>query len=196
MAKFISLQADITIYNMNLIQFQYFKTSFGELILGEYEQKICLCDWRYRKSRNQIDQRIMNFFKADFIEKPGSETEKLKLQLEEYFCGNRKEFDLELVFAGSNFQQKIWNELLNIEYGKTISYLQLSEKTGDKNAVRAVAAANGANAISIVVPCHRVIGSKGELTGYAGGLSTKRKLLMLEKAEINFQTDLFSDLMQ
>lgn len=178
------------------IHYQFFKSPVGELILGEFEQKICLCDWRYRKSRGQIDKRIKEYFKAEFIEERGVVTESLKLQLEEYFDGKRKQFDVDLVFAGSNFQQQIWNELLKIDYGKTISYLQLAEKTGNKKAIRAVAAANGANAISIVVPCHRVIGSKGELTGYAGGLNTKRKLLILEKAAINLQTDLFTDLMQ
>jgi methylated-DNA-[protein]-cysteine S-methyltransferase len=81
---------------------------------------------------------------------------------------------------GSDFQQKVWNELLNVSYGTTSSYLMLAEKIGNKNAVRAVANANGANAISIIIPCHRIVGSKGELVGYAGGLKIKEKLLKLE----------------
>lgn len=87
-----------------------------------------------------------------------------------------------LLFCGSEFQQRVWEELQRIPYGKTISYLKLSRLLGDEKAIRAVATANGANAISILIPCHRVIGSKGELTGYAGGLNAKRRLLELEGA--------------
>ena len=98
-------------------------------------------------------------------------------QLEEYFKGKRKSFNLKLNPKGTDFQLRVWNELKTIEYGKTISYLELSKKLGDVKAIRAVAAANGKNPLWIVIPCHRVIGSDGSLTGYAGGLQRKQWLL-------------------
>jgi len=104
-------------------------------------------------------------------------------QLDEYFTQKRKNFDLELDMHGTEFQQTVWRELLNIPYGKTISYKELAMRKWDLKTIRAVAAANGANPLSIIVPCHRVIGSNGSLTGYAGGLWRKRWLLELEKAQ-------------
>lgn len=98
-------------------------------------------------------------------------------QLKEYFEGQRKEFTLELNPQGTDFQKRVWEGLLNIPYGKTNSYLELSKTLGDVKAIRAVAAANGKNPLWIVIPCHRVIGSDGSLTGYAGGLHRKKWLL-------------------
>jgi len=98
-------------------------------------------------------------------------------QLQEYFEGTRKHFDLSLQQTGTAFQQKVWNELLKIDYGKTISYLELSKRIGDVKAIRAVGTTNGKNNIAIIVPCHRVIGSNGDLTGYAGELWRNRWLL-------------------
>ncbi len=98
-------------------------------------------------------------------------------QLREYFEGERKTFSLTLNPTGTDFQKRVWEELQQIPYGKTISYLELSKKLGDVKAIRAVAAANGQNPLWIVVPCHRVIGSDGSLTGYAGGLHRKKWLL-------------------
>ena len=98
-------------------------------------------------------------------------------QLREYFDGNRNHFDFKMNPQGTEFQQKVWQELLNIPFGKTMSYLDLSKKLGDVKAIRAVASANGRNPLWIVVPCHRVIGTDGSLTGYAGGLWRKKWLL-------------------
>ena len=98
-------------------------------------------------------------------------------QLLEYFDGNRNQFDFKMNPQGTDFQQKVWQELLNIPFGKTMSYLDLSKKLGDVKAIRAVASANGRNPLWIVVPCHRVIGTDGSLTGYAGGLWRKKWLL-------------------
>lgn len=103
-------------------------------------------------------------------------------QLQAYFKGDLKEFHLKLDLQGTDFQKKVWNAILEIPYGKTLSYLELSRKLGDVNAIRAVASANGKNPVWIVVPCHRVIGSDGSLTGYAGGLERKRYLLHHEGA--------------
>ncbi len=98
-------------------------------------------------------------------------------QLEEYFSGNRKEFELTLAPKGTKFQGKVWNELLKVTFGKTRSYLEQSKALGDIKAIRAVASANGKNPISIIIPCHRIIGSNGSLTGYAGGVWRKKWLL-------------------
>ena len=98
-------------------------------------------------------------------------------QLEQYFDGKRTQFDFKINPKGTAFQQKVWQELLNIPFGKTISYLDLSKKLGDPKAIRAAATANGKNPLWIVIPCHRVIGTDGSLTGYAGGLWRKKWLL-------------------
>jgi methylated-DNA-[protein]-cysteine S-methyltransferase len=110
------------------------------------------------------------------------ELEDAIYQLEEYFNGSRKQFDLPLNPKGTDFQKKVWKELSQIPYGKSISYLDLSKKIGDPKAIRAVAAANGKNPLWIIVPCHRVIGSNGDLVGYAGGLERKKWLLNHESA--------------
>lgn len=102
---------------------------------------------------------------------------KCVLQLDEYFNGKRTKFDLKLNPQGTDFQKKVWNELLNIPYGKTRTYLEQTKKIGDIKAIRAVASANGKNPIWIIIPCHRVIGYDGSLTGYAGGIWRKKWLL-------------------
>ena len=104
-------------------------------------------------------------------------------QLREYFAGTRNRFDLELDFAGTEFQKKVWAALLTIPFGETRSYSEIARQIGNPSAVRAVGAANGKNPISIVAPCHRVIGASGRLTGFAGGLEAKEQLLTLEGCE-------------
>lgn len=98
-------------------------------------------------------------------------------QLDEYFKGNRTTFNLKLNPKGTDFQQKVWNELLQVPYGKTRTYLEQTKKLGDVKAIRAVASANGKNPLWIIIPCHRIIGSNGSLTGYAGGIWRKKWLL-------------------
>jgi len=104
-------------------------------------------------------------------------------QMEAYFAGDLKEFDLPLAATGTDFQRRVWAELCRIPYGETVSYMHVAEAIGDRKAVRAVGLANGRNPIAIVVPCHRVIGANGKLTGYAGGLWRKERLLSLERGE-------------
>jgi methylated-DNA-[protein]-cysteine S-methyltransferase len=113
------------------------------------------------------------------------------MQLGQYFDGKRTEFELPLLLIGTEFQKKVWNILLQIPYGKTFSYSKLSALLGDKKAIRAVASANGANALGIIVPCHRIIGRDGRMIGYAGGQEVKKKFLKLEKALPTNQLDLF-----
>ena len=106
--------------------------------------------------------------------------EQTARQIDDYFASRRQSFDLPLLFAGSDFQKAVWHALLQIPYGSTISYAELARRIGRPTAVRAVANANGANALSIIVPCHRVIGSNGTLFGYGGGAQAKEMLLNLE----------------
>jgi methylated-DNA-[protein]-cysteine S-methyltransferase len=112
-------------------------------------------------------------------------------QLEEYFAGTRREFDLKLAPKGTDFQGRTWETLTSIPYGKTISYLDLARLLGDELSIRAAASANGKNPIAIIIPCHRVIGSNGDLTGYAGGLPRKKFLLDLEARTANGVQSLF-----
>lgn len=108
-------------------------------------------------------------------------------QLNEYFAGKRQAFDLVLDFQGTEFQKKVWRALLTIPFGQTRSYKEIALQVGNVNAVRAVGAANGKNPISIVAPCHRVIGASGELTGFAGGLANKMLLLSLEAGQTSLE---------
>lgn len=170
---------------------EYFKTPMGELIIGDYQNKICICDWRYRKMRQQIDKRIQGFLKADYLEGKSDLIEETKKQFSQYFEGNRQVFELPLWMLGTDFQKSVWQALIEIPYGKTLTYLDLSKLLGNENAIRAVASANGANAISIIIPCHRIIGSDGKLVGYAGGLNIKKKLLELEGSLDKSQLSLF-----
>lgn len=160
-------------------------------MLGSYENQLCICDWRYRKMRPQIDKRILSQLKTDYEEGNSEVIEKAIVQLGEYFSGTRTQFDLPLLLVGSDFQKTVWEALVAIPYGETNTYLGLSKDLNNEKAIRAVATANGANAISIIVPCHRIIGSDGKLVGYAGGLPTKKKLLELEGSWNPSQLSLF-----
>lgn len=117
------------------------------------------------------------------------ELQEAVLQLQEYFAGTRHQFSFKISPGGTEFQKRVWKELLNIPFGKTLSYLSLARELGDVKAIRAVASANGKNPLWIVVPCHRVIGTDGSLTGYAGGLW--RKKWLLEHENPPKQTSLF-----
>lgn len=166
----------------NCIITRRYESPCGVLLLGSFEDKLCLCDWQVEKHRDHVDSRLKRVLKADFEEATSEVIEKAVSQLDEFFAGKRRKFDVPLLFTGTDFQKKVWNELLNISYGETISYGEMARRIGMPKAVRAVANANGANAISIFAPCHRVIGSDHSLTGYGGGLEAKRMLLELEGA--------------
>jgi len=167
---------------MNQINIQYYKTKIGEFILGSFDDKLCLLDFRYRKMRTTVDNRIKNGLKAEFVEQDDEILEKTRKQLDEYLNGNRKKFDIPLLMVGTDFQKSVWNALMKVSYGATSTYLQLAKDINNEKAVRAVASANGANAIALIIPCHRIIGSDGELVGYGGGLPVKKRLLKLEQS--------------
>lgn len=167
----------------NIIKIRRYESPCGTLMLGSYGDKLCLCDWQVEKHRDHVNRRLKRVLNAEFEEGRSDIIEKAMQQLDEFFAGTRREFEMPLLFAGTDFQKTVWEELLKIPYGQTISYGEMARRIGMPKAVRAVANANGANSISIFAPCHRVIGSDRSLTGYGGGLDAKRKLLELE--EIN-----------
>lgn len=164
----------------NVIKTKRYESPCGVLLLGSFGDKLCLCDWQVEKHRSHVDKRLKRILRAEFEEGTSEVIEQAVLQLDEFFAGKRREFDVPLLFAGTDFQKTVWNELLKIPFGKTISYGEMAQRIGLPKAVRAVANANGANSMSIFAPCHRVIGSDRSLTGYGGGLAAKQMLLELE----------------
>lgn len=162
------------------INIQYFNSSCGLFVLASFGDKLCLCDWSNNPCAERNKRRIERYLNASFKIETTSVLEEAKRQLDGYFAGNRKAFTIPLHLVGTDFQQQVWNELLNIPYGATISYKEIAQNIGKPKAVRAVAGAIGANSISILIPCHRVIGSDKSLTGYAGGLKAKKMLLQIE----------------
>lgn len=164
----------------NLINIQKYSSPCGELLLGTFNYKLCLCEWNKDGGTDSSIKRIEQYLSTHCEQGSDSVIEETKRQLDEYFEGKRKAFDLPLLHLGTEFQQRVWHELSHIAYGSTISYAEEAKRIGFKKAVRAVANANHANAISVIVPCHRVIGSNGKLVGYGGGLNVKRYLLTLE----------------
>jgi len=165
---------------MGKINIQYFDTNYGELILGSHDNHLIMADWRYRQMRNRIDSRLQSKLNTTYTEKMDDILNITRQQLNEYFTNKRKTFDIPVKFIGTEFQKTVWKALTEIPYGKTASYLELATNISKSQAVRAVANANGANAMSIIIPCHRIIGNDGNLGGYAGGLQVKEKLLNLE----------------
>ena len=170
------------------ISIQYFQHAYAEFILGSYNNALCLCDFRYRNMRNAVDRRVQQSLNANFVEQTSDVIEMTKVQLNDYFVGKRQNFDIPLVTAGSPFQKTVWHALQTIGYGTTLSYKQLAAAINNPDAVRAVGTANGANALAIIIPCHRVIASDGTLGGYAGGLALKKRLLSLEEKARQYAT--------
>ncbi|CAG9296878.1 methylated-DNA--[protein]-cysteine S-methyltransferase [Celerinatantimonas diazotrophica] len=166
---------------MKQVNVQYFKHPYAEFVLGAYSGKLCLCDFRYRKMRTAVDNRIARGLNASFVEASDDVIDLAKKQLNEYFLGERRNFDIPLLLVGTDFQKQVWDALAKVDYGETSTYRDLAVSIGNENAVRAVANANGANALAIIIPCHRIIGGQGELVGYGGGLALKKRLLELEQ---------------
>ena len=165
---------------MGTISIQYFDSPCGRLILGGFEGKLCLCDWAESSKRERTDARIQRCLKAGYRIQSSDVTTQAAKELEEYFNSTRTSFDIPLLPLGTDFQKEVWKCLSTIPYGTVISYSEEAMLIGSPSSVRAVANANGANPLSIFIPCHRVIGSDGSLTGYAGGTEAKRYLINLE----------------
>lgn len=170
------------------ISLQHYDSPCGRLVLASFADRLCLCDWSDNPFAERNRRRIEKYLKATSKTETSSVLEDTKRQLDEYFASKRKAFDIQLCLVGTDFQHKVWNALRSIPYGSTKSYKDIAQCIGKPKAVRAVAGAIGANAISILIPCHRVIGSNHSLTGYAGGLEAKRGLLGMETQERKYLT--------
>lgn len=153
----------------------------GGLWLGAFGERLCLCDWVSKESGEAVRRQLQGRLNARFEPGCPEVLAQAAAELDEYFAGKRKTFDVPLLFAGTAFRQAVWQELLRIPYGATASYREIAERIGNPKAVRAVAAANAANPMSLFVPCHRVIGSDRRLAGYGGGLAVKAALLAMEQ---------------
>jgi AraC family transcriptional regulator of adaptative response/methylated-DNA-[protein]-cysteine methyltransferase len=156
-------------------------TELGTIIAGTVDEGLCLLEFNEPKRLIKEVEELKNYFKTYIEEGESPLLEKIKSELLEYFKGTRREFTLPLVTFGTDFRKSVWQELLRIPYGTTRSYHEQSVALGSPQSIRAVANANGMNRISIIIPCHRVIGSDGSLTGYGGGIERKRWLLEHEK---------------
>ena len=166
----------------SLITLKRILTPLGPMMAGATADGICLLEFTDRRQLETQLDRLQQRLNATVLAGTSPFFAPLEQQLEEYFHGQRKEFDLPLVVPGTEFQQAAWRALERIPYGQTRSYQQQAKALGRPSAVRAVARANGDNRIAIIIPCHRVIGADGRLTGYGGGLWRKQRLLELEGA--------------
>lgn len=161
-----------------------YESPCGVLLLGGLGDRLCMCDWKNGKNHGLVERRLRQSLNVCFSPGITEVTEHAATQLDEYFAGRRREFSVPLLFAGTEFQQEVWREMLNVGYGETVSYGELARRIGRPRSVRAVANACGGNAISVLAPCHRVVGSDGRLTGYAGGVEVKEALLALERESL------------
>ena len=165
----------------NIISVWHYCAPCGELLLGSFGERLCMCNWTVEKHPGRVERRLRERLGAEFAERETEVVRAAARELDEYFAGRRRSFDVPLLFAGSDFQEKVWRGLADVPYGETVTYGELAQMLDVPKSVRAVANANGANAISIFAPCHRVIGQDGSLTGYGGGLAAKKFLLELER---------------
>ncbi len=168
--------------DQNIIDLKRIETPIGTMYAAAVKEGICMLEFTDRKMLETEFKDLAKSLNATIVQGENPHFKTLEKELAEYFAGNRTEFTVPLSPVGTEFQKSVWKVLLKIPYGETWNYKKQSEVLGDVKKVRAVANANGMNKISILIPCHRVIGSNGTLTGYGGGIWRKQKLLELEKA--------------
>jgi len=164
-----------------MIYLLHIDTPLGEMIAGATEEGICLLEFNGSRRAVKETDDLVKQLKTSAVPGKNRHLTELQNQLKEYFAGTRKEFCLPLVNPGTDFQLRVWKELLKIPFGVTRSYQDQADALGNHSSVRAVANANGMNRIAIIIPCHRVIGANGSLTGYGGGLKRKKWLIDHEK---------------
>ena len=167
-----------------VVNITYIDTDLGLMIAGATKKGLCLFEFADYKSVELQFRQLTEALKAPLVQGDHPHFHTLRSQLTEYFKGERRNFDIPLDLVGTEFQKKVWLSLKKIPYGCTTNYGKQAERLGKPSAVRAVANANGKNKISIILPCHRVIGADGSLTGYGGGLWRKKKLLEFEQANL------------
>jgi AraC family transcriptional regulator of adaptative response/methylated-DNA-[protein]-cysteine methyltransferase len=159
-------------------------TPIGPMLTCATEQGVCLLEFDDRRMLETELQDLQRRLRARIVAGENAAIRQLRRELADYFAGSRQRFEVPLHTPGSDFQRTVWQALTAIPYGRTASYKQQAERIGRPQAVRAVAAANGANRVAILIPCHRVIGSNGDLTGYGGGLARKQWLLAHEAGTV------------
>ncbi len=167
-----------------IVNITYIETDLGMMIAAATDKGICMFEFADYKQLELELRQLAASFKSPLVQGENPHFETLRNQLDEYFKGERKNFDIPLDLVGTEFQKQVWLSLLKIPYGTTTNYAKQAELLGKPSAVRAVANANGKNKISIILPCHRVIGADGTLTGYGGGIWRKKKLLEFEKKNL------------
>ena len=165
-----------------LVTISRIETALGPMFVGSVDRGVCLLEFVDRRMLETQLDRVRRILNAELYPGEHRLNRAMETELAEYFAGTRRAFDVPLVTAGTPFQESVWAELRSIPYGETRSYAEQAKRIGRPTAVRAVARANGDNRIAIVIPCHRVIGSDGKLTGYGGGLWRKQRLLDLEQS--------------
>lgn len=153
----------------------------GPLLLGCLGESLCICDWMVDGRIEKTLSRIAAHLPSEVSGDNAAILDRAENELDEYFDGYRRKFDVPLIMAGSCFQTRVWRELQQISYSATTSYIEIARAIGRPTAVRAVANAIGSNPLSIFIPCHRILGSDGSLTGYAGGIKAKQGLLAIEQ---------------
>jgi AraC family transcriptional regulator of adaptative response/methylated-DNA-[protein]-cysteine methyltransferase len=156
------------------------ETPIGTMVATASGTHLLLLEFSHRRMLDTQLDRVRRALTCEFERGESPVFGIVRAQLDEYFAGERREFDIPLHVPGTPFQTRVWNELQKIPSGTTTSYARIAEAIGQPTAVRAVARANGDNRVAIIIPCHRVIGSDGQLVGYGGGLWRKRRLLQLE----------------
>lgn len=166
-----------------VVNVQYYSSPCGELVLASVGEELCLCDWNEKTCAEHNKRRLVRLLNATFVTAPSTVLLRAKKELDEYFANKRTEFDIPLRPVGTNFQCRVWRALQEVPYGETRSYKEIALRVGNPKGIRAVAQAIGANGISIFIPCHRIIGTNGALTGFAGGIDAKRMLLNIESRE-------------
>lgn len=171
--------------NRSVINVLRFSSPIGSLIACSTEKGLCFLGFIGQKNIEKHFVEIQNRFNAVILPGKNPHLTKVREEINGYFDGNRQKFTVSLDIVGTDFRKQVWNALLDIPYGKSISYKEQAATLNNSKAVRAIASANGANKISIIIPCHRVIGVNGSLTGYAAGLHKKKWLLDLEKTSSN-----------
>ncbi|WP_370898146.1 methylated-DNA--[protein]-cysteine S-methyltransferase [Chryseobacterium gossypii] len=172
----------INFNSMETVHLKTIETPLGPMFACAVDQGICLLEFTDRKNMEKQFKSLSKTLNAEITEQEHPHFEQLENELKEYFGGKRDRFGVPLFTTGTEFQEKVWQLLREIPMGEIRTYRQQSELLGNPKAIRAVGTANGINKIAILIPCHRVIGSNGELVGYAGGIWRKQKLLELEKA--------------
>lgn len=170
-----------SVYSSAYIAAQFIESPLGPILAAATREAVCFLEFSDRRMLETSYKQIRKDYGLPILPTTNDALENLRAELNCYFQGKQKHFSTRLAPKGTPFQEKVWSELQAIPHGETISYQELAQRIGQPTASRAVARANGANRISIMIPCHRVIGKDGELTGYGGGLWRKRLLLELEK---------------